>query len=93
MKGILVKDGPDVVEKHVFAGDISIVPDKLAQMQKENPSLTYEIHSDDEPSWNTDFELQTIVRKPTKEQTDWDKARNLGPEAAMDFLAKKLGFE
>jgi hypothetical protein len=94
MMGILVSDDSGVIEKHVYAGDTSNISDIASTMQKANPSITCTVVDGIDPdAWKKNFESVLVVLKPTQEQVDWETAKKLGSDAAMEFLANKLGLE
>lgn len=80
---LIEDDSGNVIEKRVYAGDTSNVQALLAKEGKP-----YEIYDDVQGTAFDDAKLA-----PTKNQTDWQAAKNKGTDAALDFIAKTLGLE
>lgn len=93
MIGVLIKDGVNIIDKQVFVGDEAVVGLNISQQTAKNPQWSFEIHKDTDPDWKTAFE--TIKTSPiaTQEQMNWQTVKGLGTNAAIDFLAKKMGLE
>lgn len=93
MIGVLVTDENGNVQKRIYQGDDDTSKEVVASDMKKNPTYTFEIHQDTDPDWQESFmdAKETII--VTKSQTDWQIAKAVGSNAAISFLAKRLGLE
>lgn len=81
-KGVLIKEGSDVIEKRVYSGDTSVLDEKLVA-----EGVQYEIYDDTDSA----FVNATIKEVETKEERDWKLLTTV--EEKISYIANKLGFE
>lgn len=93
MIGVIVRKGSNVIEKNIYAGDVSVVPEIVEKLKVANPSLSYAIHSDEDKDWRTSFEDVLIAPMQTTDQVDWQIAKGQGAASALSFIAKRIGLE
>lgn len=87
MKLILVKDGSTVVGKEVHEGDDETVSTLIETQRLDNPDLSYE------EVGQKIFDAAEMTVIPSKETSDWQSAKSKGIDAAISFIAAKLGLE
>lgn len=88
-KGILITDQfGKIIEKNVLAGDLT--DDTLAsyveKYQSAYPNATIQLVDDTEKV----FVDASVI---SKDQSDWLIVKAKGPDAALSYIGKKLGFE
>lgn len=81
-KGVLIKQGVDVVEKRVYAGDLSTLDQKLRA-----EGVDYQIFDDMDPI----FQSATVRKVVSQESVEWKKLVTADDKVA--YLARKLGLE
>jgi len=89
MLGIVVKKDGRTIDKLVRFGDEGDFL-AIATEDAEKNGNTLDVYRDDD--WNT-FEAISVDPPESPDQTEWDAQKQLGPEAAISFLARKLGLE
>lgn len=89
MIGVIVKDKGVIVSKDVYGGDSAESMKIIAQKQQGNKALTFEVYDDSDPNWKTSFESSTV----NLAQTEWLTEKAKGTDAAIDYIAKRLGLE
>ncbi len=90
MISVIVKENGVVIGKEVYAGDTSVVAEKLDVRAAQDAALSFEIFDE---SRTAEFEAVQMVSKPDPAQADWTAAKMQGADACISFIAKKLGLE
>lgn len=92
MIGVLIKDGASIIAKEIYAGDdeesMKIITEKSG-----GSNLVFEVYRDNSPEWKTVFEVANVIPPKSTEQTEWEIEKAKGANAAIAFIAKKLGLE
>lgn len=93
MIGVLVKDGSVIVSKDVYGGDDEESLKVVVALADKNKALTFEVHKDSDANWKTAFEAASVPVKVTSEQSSWQTEKAKGPDAAINFIANKIGLQ
>jgi hypothetical protein len=89
MVGIVIKKDGKAINKVVrFGNEDEFIANTSEDANAEGQTI--DIYRDDD--WTT-FESITIDPPPSTDQEEWDAQKQLGPEAAIAYLAKKLGLQ
>lgn len=81
-KGVLIKNGSDVIEKRCYSGDTAKLDQKLV-----SEGVQYEIYDDSDPLF-----INALIKE--KDSNDKKNYKNLNDDSSrIEFIAKFLGIK
>lgn len=87
---VLVKQNGEVVGKEIYSGDTEGIQAELDKRSLEDVTLSFEIIDEKDKEI---FEAISVAEKSDSPKSLWQIEKAKGTDAAIDFLAQKLGLE